>query len=181
MNIVDITPRPPRRRVLWLGVSACVLALVVATWLAPAASRAGKEQETHRLQAERSAYLVTLCMFYDEAPVANADREREAGHALCDCVQRSTNPAKDCNNPLRVWVVMRDAERCASGLREEAPRYCACVEPVGQLVSRATGMDVARRRAYRYDECRALKDVPTLPPPPRSALASGGDCEKPAD
>ena len=163
-TIVDITPRPPRRGALWLSVPVFVLALVVGMWIGRPWSKTEDERVLNRLQVERNAYLVTLCTLYDASD--RDDGEAEAARELCACVLDSDNPAKVCNTALRVWAVLRDQQRCEESEGEEPSSYCACVEPVAQLVSRAGGMDVARRRAYGYDQCRTLEDAPPLPPPP---------------
>jgi hypothetical protein len=175
-TIVDITPRSSRRPLIWVGAVACGFGVLIAAAMGPMRARALGEQEIHRLQIERNGYLRTLCLVYAGDSGDASALEHQAARALCGCVDRSPNPARDCNTGLRVWAVMRDAQRCSGALREEAPAYCACLDPIGQLVTRAGGMDVARRRAYGYDECRKQADVPPLPPPAEPALLAS--CER---
>lgn len=161
---------PPASRApgLVLGfVVGLALTAVLVLWLLPSVVGIvlGGARDLDEKLGEQDAFMQAVCT---EALVLERDE------TLCQCVLATEDPALDCQDPWRRWLLVQQGARCAEeATREEARSYCACVETVAASVAESDDDDERRRRAQAYERCTPLPDALDLPP--LATLMPAGD------
>jgi hypothetical protein len=82
-------------------------------------------------------------------------------------------PALDCQDPFRLWALLRASDQCApEEIHEQSLSYCSCIEAVTEDLAATTDEPEQRRIAQGYDRCIALPDAIALPTPVQLASRS---------
>ena len=136
---------------LALPVAALFMFVLIPTLVESVLGGARQHDERRALE---EAYLLELCS-------TAMDPERDG--SLCSCVLATEFPALDCQGPLGVWSVERQAERCANPDRHNASlSFCTCTEAVAAAVA-AAAPEAREKEAQAYARCQALPDAFQLP------------------